>query len=174
MPTDLITSLGERKLALAAGNATQVAISHVALGDGAGGLFDPWPGMTALRRERARRPIDNRYFLNTNAWMIRSAFPPDTPSFAIREIGYFDTDGDLIAVTAGQDMDNRVAGGTAYNIEYTLDFSTAVDGVITVDAPDDELVQMGIALLTQQSQQALQHFTLAEAWRARFGRYPGA
>lgn len=174
MPTNLITKLGEQKLATAAGSGSQVAISDIALGDGNGAVYEPWHQMGGLRRELARRPIDTRSFLSSNSWLVRCEFPPSTPSFAVRELGFFDTDGDLIAVTAGTDMTARQTGGVAYIVEMVLDFTASVDGAVIVNAPDDDLVEFALATLSSQAVQALNHFNLTEAWRGQFGHYPGA
>lgn len=174
MPTTLITDLGETKLAQASGSGSQVVITEIALGDGNGAVYAPWFGMTALRREQARRAIDSRIFLSSNSWRVRAEFPPDTPSFFVREIGWFDEDGDLIAVTAGTDMTARQTGGLAYLAELVLDFSQVTDGLVIVNAPDDELVEFALASIAHQATNSLTLFHLNEAFHDAHGTYPGA
>ena len=67
MPITLLTDIAEAKITAAAGSATAVAITHIALGDGNGGNYAPSYAQTALRREKARRAILTRHLVDTNA-----------------------------------------------------------------------------------------------------------
>lgn len=136
---DIITSLGETKLAQAAGDGTQVEITHIALGDANGTAYDPDFEQTTLVGERARRPIENRIFGGNNSWTVTATFPTDTENFEVREIGFFDQDGDLIALYAGLDVVPRQTGVIEYVVKHVLNFSQVQSGLVVVNAPDDDV-----------------------------------
>jgi hypothetical protein len=143
MPNTLLTDVAEAKLAAAAGTGASVAISHIALGDGGGANYAPDYSQTALRRELAREAIQTRQLVEANAWRVKAEFDQNTPAFVVREIGFFDADGDLIALWAGLDVDGRQTGAISYLVDHVLSFSRVDDGLIYVDAPDDELLKVG-------------------------------
>lgn len=173
MPQTLLTDLAEQKLVAAAGSGTQVAITHVALGDGNGSNYSPGHAQTALQRERARLPIQTRTLLDDNAWRVTAEFDPNTPAFAVREMGFFDADGDLISVWAGNDVDPRQTGAVTYLVDHVLSFSRVATGLVIVNAPDDDLVEFALSTIASQARQSLQLFKLTEAYRADHGHYPG-
>ncbi|WPZ28191.1 phage tail protein [Sulfitobacter sp. OXR-159] len=141
MPTTLLTDIAETKITAAAGTGSAVAITHVALGDGNGSNYAPGHAQTGLRREMARQPIATRHIEGGNAWRVRAEFGPETPAFAVREMGFFDADGDLIAVWAGNDVEPRQTGAISYLIDHVLSFTRVADGLVIVEAPDDELAE---------------------------------
>ena len=137
MPSTLLTDIGEAKLAAAAGSDSFVAITHIAMGDGGGANYDPAYDQTALVNERARMAIESRIQIAPRQWKVKAEFPPETDAFAVREIGYFDGDGNLISVWAGLDVESRSTGVVSYLNEHVLDFSRVADGLVIVNAPDD-------------------------------------
>lgn len=145
----IITDLGETKLAQAAGDETEVAISYIALGDGNGATYDPTYDQTALVNERVRQPIESRIFQGDGSWVAKATFGSDTEAFYVREVGFFDGDGDLIALFAGVDMVPRQTGVIEYVSKHILNFSRVAEGLIVVNAPDDEVYEL--ALATAQS-----------------------
>jgi hypothetical protein len=162
MPVTLLTNIAVAKITAAAGSNSQVMITHIALGDGLGAAYDPSEAQTNLRRELARRPIESRAMIGGNSWHIRCEFPPDTPAFLRREIGFFDADGDLIAVNAGLDMQPLQTGAVSYLLTHILQFSRIAEGLIIVDAPDDELFDFAIATITAQAATDLTLFNIQE------------
>lgn len=171
MPTTLLTDIAEEKLAAASGSSSQVAITHIALGDGNGANYAPSYSQTALRRERVRQPIHIRNVVDNNAWRVKAEFDPDTVAFGVREIGFFDADGDLIAIWGGNDVVPRMTGAITYLVDHVLSFTRVADGLIIVDAPDDELFDLtivtGIALANLQLEQLRQ----GDVLRAQHGLY---
>ena len=165
MPVTILTDIAVERIRTAAGSGSQVAISHVALGDGLGTNYDPSYGQTALRRELARKPIERRYAHGDDSWRIKAEFAADTPAFMVREIGFFAPTGELIAIFAGTDIDPRQTGVITYLIDHTLTFSRAQSGVIIVDAPDDELFDFAAASLAAQASQSHIIFNLIKDLR---------
>ncbi len=144
MPTTLLTDIAEAKLTAAAGSGTQVAITHIALGDGNGGNYGPGFGQTSLQRELARQPIETRHIVGNNAWRVKAEFGPETPPFFVREMGFFDADGDLIAIWAGNDVVARQTGAITYLVDHVLSFTRVQEGLLIVNAPDDALFDLSV------------------------------
>lgn len=171
MPNTILTDVAEAKIALAAGNGPPVAISHVALGDGNGANYAPDYAQTSLKRELARKAIDSRHMIGGNAWRVKATFTPDTPSFQVREIGFFDAANTLIALWAGADIQSRQTGVIEYLVDHILDFRRVADGLIIVDAPDDKLVGFQVATLSSLAHIRLEQFKQSEVIRAEHGQF---
>lgn len=166
MPTTLLTDIAEAKITAAAGSGTAVAITHIALGDGRGASYAPNYSQTTLRREKARQAIQTRHIVGTNAWRVKAEFDPDTPAFAVREMGFFDADGDLIAIWAGNDVVARQTGAITYLVDHVLSFSRVADGLVIVNAPDDQAYDIAVATGTAIANLQLQQLRHADALRA--------
>ncbi|MFV0385659.1 phage tail protein [Paracoccus sp. (in: a-proteobacteria)] len=171
MPTTLLTDIAEAKITAAAGSAMAVAITHIALGDGTGSNYAPGHAQTALRRELARQPIGTRHLLGANAWRVKAEFGPDTAAFAVREMGFFDADGDLIAIWAGNDVVPRQTGAITYLVDHVLSFSRVADGLIIVNAPDDIIFDLAVTTGTAIANLQLEQLRQADAIRAASRTY---
>ncbi|QBR35759.1 transposase [Leisingera sp. NJS201] len=171
MPTTLLTDIAEAKITAAAGSGTAVAITHIALGDGNGANYAPSYSQTALQREKARQAIQTRHITGSNAWRVKAEFDPDTPAFAVREMGFFDADGDLIAIWAGNDVVPRQTGAITYLVDHVLSFSRVAEGVVIVNAPDDALYEHALATTATLATLALEQFHQAERLRALHGPF---
>jgi hypothetical protein len=162
MPTAILTTLGKSLIRTAAGDGSQVAISHVALGDGLGALYTPTKAQTGLRRELVRKPIDRRSALGDDSWRIVCEFAPETPAFQIREMGFFSEGGQLIAIWAGLDIDPRQTGVITYIVDFILNFSDLDGGLLIINAPDDELFDFALSTLRGQAAQDRAIFKIKE------------
>jgi len=171
MPTTLLTDIAEAKLTAAAGSGTQVAITHIALGDGNGANYAPSYAQTALQREMARQAIQTRHIVGTNAWRVKAEFDPDTPAFGVREMGFFDADGDLIAVWAGNDVVPRLTGAITYLVDHVLSFTRVADGLVIVNAPDDVLFDNSVRAATALANLQLEQLRQADTLRRLTGSY---
>jgi hypothetical protein len=82
-------------------------------------------------------------------------------------MGFFDADGDLIAIWAGNDVQARQTGAITYLVDHVLSFKRVGEGLIIVNAPDDALfdlsVQTGIALSNLQLEQLRQRDVIRQA-----------
>ena len=166
MPACILTTLGKTLIRNAAGDGSAVAISHVALGDGLGVAYDPAKTQTALRRERARQPIERRHALGADSWRVVAEFPPETPAFTIREMGFFTAANEMIALWAGLDIDVRQAGVIAYIVDHVLNFSDVDSGLVIIDAPDDDLFDLAILQIESHAILAAEQFRQALEIRA--------
>lgn len=172
MPKTILTDVAEAKVALAAGSSGPlVAISQVAIGDGNGVAYDPDFAQAALRNELARVDIQSRHLAGdgNNSWRIRAVFGLDTPSMAVREIGFFDADGDLISLWAGNDVDPQTLGPTEYVIDHVLTYSRVQDGLIVVNAPDDAVFDLAVVTARSLADLSLTQLKLVDAHRATHG-----
>jgi hypothetical protein len=151
MPMTLLTDIAVERIRTAAGDASQVAISHVALGDGLGAPYTPAFDQTSLRRELARVAIERRHALGNDSWRVKAEFPADTPAFMVREMGFFTSDGALIALWAGLDIDPRQTGIITYLVDHILNFSRVESGLVIVAAPEDELFDFALASIAHQA-----------------------
>lgn len=96
----LLTNVGVAKLANATALGEQVEITQMAVGDGNGALPTPNPAQTALVHELRRAPLNTLTIdpVNTNQIIAEQVIPEDVGGWWIREIGLYDSDGDMIAV----------------------------------------------------------------------------
>ena len=96
----LLTNVGAAKLANATALGEQVEITQMAVGDGNGALPTPNPAQTALVHELRRAPLNTLTIdpVNTNQIIAEQVIPEDVGGWWIREIGLYDSDGDMKAV----------------------------------------------------------------------------
>lgn len=96
----LLTNVGAAKLANATALGEQVEITQMAVGDGNGALPTPNPAQTALVHEQRRAPLNTLTIdpVNTNQIIAEQVIPEDVGGWWIREIGLYDSAGDLIAI----------------------------------------------------------------------------
>lgn len=96
----LLTNVGAAKLANATALGEQVEITQMAVGDGNGVLPTPNPAQTALVHELRRAPLNTLTIdpVNTNQIIAEQVIPEGVGGWWIREIGLYDSDGDLIAI----------------------------------------------------------------------------
>ncbi|MAY70781.1 MAG: hypothetical protein CME82_04910 [Halomonas sp.] len=95
----LLTDTGQAKIANAVALGTQIEITQMAVGDGGGNPVTPNSSATTLVNEVRRAPINAVQTDDDNpTWIvIEQVLPPDVGGWTIREVGVFDTAGDLIA-----------------------------------------------------------------------------
>ncbi|MBT9383331.1 phage tail protein [Pseudooceanicola sp. CBS1P-1] len=153
MPTTLLTDVAEQKINLAAGSGSAVVITHIAVGDGGGATYDPSNDQSALQNEVARVAVYQSELLAPNSWRVRAEFGVDTAAAYVREIGFFDQDGDLISVWAGADVVPRQTGAIAYLIDHVLNFSRVAEGLVIVkpDAEGTEYLSPDSLLKSQEA-----------------------
>ncbi|WP_417545686.1 phage tail protein [Marinobacter sp.] len=94
----ILTDVGQAKLANAIALGQTIDITDLAVGDGNGALPVPDTSRTALVNEVRRAPINlSEVDAQNPSWVVvEQVLPPDVGGWTIREIGVFDTEGDLI------------------------------------------------------------------------------
>jgi len=96
----LLTEVGKAKLANATALSTTLNLSKIAVGDGDGVAVTPTEDMTALVNQVWDGNIsDLRVDTNQSNWIVAETYiASDVGGFTVREVGLFDTSGDLIAI----------------------------------------------------------------------------
>ncbi|MBI4835935.1 MAG: phage tail protein [Candidatus Abawacabacteria bacterium] len=95
-----LTNIGLAKIANAEVTGIKVQITEAAVGDGNGAYYEPSQTQTALVNEVWRGSIETveLHPTNENQVVIEAAIPPEEGPFWIRELGLFDSEGDMVAV----------------------------------------------------------------------------
>ena len=138
----------------------------MALGDGNGSSYTPTGLETALRNELARKAIDRRQFLGGNTWRVKAEFGTGTPVINVREAGFFDESGDLVVICTFAENEERKTGAVTYLIDEVLNFSLVQDGLVYVEAPDDELFDLAVSVSTSLANLQLEQLRQADELRA--------
>lgn len=97
----LITNTGKAKIANSTVLGTKINLTTVKIGDSNGAYYNPTEDQTDLVNTKwsgtvGGVSIDSE---NSNWIVVQTILPATVGGFTIREIGIFDTDGDLIAIT---------------------------------------------------------------------------
>lgn len=139
----LLTAVGASKLSTALANGTTVDFKEFAAGDGGGSAYIPtvnagdYATQIALINEVYRADLDSKSIDaadNTIAKLTAKIPLSHSTSFTIREIGLYDTSGDLIAITIVPDQ-NFSAGLTDIYINSAIQISnTAVVNLTVTNA----------------------------------------
>jgi len=97
----LLTNIGVAKITNAAALGIKLSITEMAVGDGGGTLPTPTPNQTALINERRRAPINQLSIdpLNDAQIIVEQVIPENVGGWWIKEVGLYDEDGDLVAVS---------------------------------------------------------------------------
>lgn len=169
MPQTLLTSRALEKITIASGSeGTPVAVTHIAIGDGNGSNYTPSREQTALIREQARVPIARRHIIEPNAWRATAEFSADLDPFQVREVGFFDEDGELVAVWAGLDVEPATTGSFTFIAEHILSFSNVEQGLIVVNAPDDGVFDLAVKTATALATMRLEQMRQADVLHKHF------
>ncbi|HHB1602225.1 TPA: phage tail protein [Acinetobacter baumannii] len=105
------TTLGLQLLAQAESTGSQIRLTHMAVGDGGGQPIKLSSGMTQLVREKFRAVVNRVYQDPENdlKFTAELIIPANIGSFVMREIGVFDSNGNLFAVGNLPDITKPVA-----------------------------------------------------------------
>ncbi|MCK8583695.1 phage tail protein [Yersinia ruckeri] len=96
----LLTHVGAAKLANATALGTRLDITQMAVGDGGGTLPAPNPAQTQLIGEQRRAALNRLSIdpINTSQIIAEQVIPENEGGWWIREIGLYDSAGDLVAI----------------------------------------------------------------------------
>ncbi|MBH3164510.1 phage tail protein [Serratia marcescens] len=134
----ILTLAGAAKLALAAQTGQPMAISTMAVGDGAGATPTPSPEQTGLIGEQYRAALNALTIVSESANVISAEMiiPPEFGGFWIREVGLYADDGVLVAVGSLPDTyKSHLAEGSGRNsvIRVELAVSSTKDVQLLID-----------------------------------------
>ena len=96
----LLTEKGMAKIASALADKKQIHLQKMAVGDSNGQYYEPTSSQTQLRHEVWRGEMNTLTVEPNNPnWLIAEVIlPEDVGGWYVREVGVFDTDGELIAI----------------------------------------------------------------------------
>lgn len=131
----VVTTIGQSKIAASIGG-TALNLTTVRVGDGNGAAITPAPGMTDLvRRVGTAYPIisSGRDPLDATKWVVTTLIPEAAGPFDIREIGVFDSAGDMIAIAKHPWVEKRTpAQGLAMDLTIDVIFPVSETAQVTV------------------------------------------
>ena len=136
-----VTNVGAGKIATAMATGTAVNITKIAIGDGGGSAITPAPDMSALVHEVARIDITATERAEAAKTLTAIAeIAADVGGWTIRELGLYDSAGDLIAVCNYPDtikpvLTDGVASSVTVGMAIIVSSLAAV--TITVSASAD-------------------------------------
>lgn len=96
----LLTSIGIAKIANSQVTNETIDLTQMAVGDSNGAYYNPTQTATALKNETWRGPVSSVAIdeKNPNWVVIDGVIPASVGGFTIREVGLFDSNGDMIAI----------------------------------------------------------------------------
>ena len=110
----ILTDAGVAAVANAAALGRKVDIQQFAVGDGGGAYYQPTSDTTALKNEVWRGSVSSIELESSNIITATGVITSDVGGFTIRELGLFDSSGQLIAISNVPDTEKVViADGTA-------------------------------------------------------------
>jgi phage-related tail fiber protein len=141
------TTTGLALMTSAEAAGTQIRLTHMAVGDGNGNPVTPSEGMANLVRERYRAPV-NRVYQDpsiSNKFSAELIIPASTGGFTLREIGVFDSNGNLFVVGNLPDTYKPTSSEGAYS-----DAVVRVDFMVTNASIVQLIVDPNVVVATQQ------------------------
>ncbi|MCB4304696.1 phage tail protein [Clostridioides difficile] len=97
----ILTNIGKAKIANASIIGEKVDFAKIQLGDGAGSEYNPTEEQTVLKNVVWEGKVGNVTTDETmsNCLILESLIPASAGGFIVREIGYLDTEGNLLAIS---------------------------------------------------------------------------
>ena len=135
----LITNIGLAKLANAEITGNKVLVTQIAVGDGLNNsYYNPSQEQASLKHEVWRGAVTNRFIdsNNSNKAVFETHIPIDVGGWYIREVGAFDDDGYLIAISKVAESykpTNQQGGADEYLIRVPVLYSNTDSINILVD-----------------------------------------
>ena len=121
----IVTRKGHEKIAASMAEGAKVTLSRMAFGDANGASYEPVETQDALKNECYRGDVTKLLQDEKNPyWFIVEAMIPDeTGGFFIREVGLYDSDGDLFAVgKVPETYKPKLSSGSDKQIHFRLIF----------------------------------------------------
>ncbi|EQH19640.1 phage tail protein [Clostridioides difficile] len=97
----ILTDIGKAKIANASIVGEKVDFARIQLGDGGGNEYNPTEEQTVLKNVVWEGKVGNVKTdeAMTNCLILESLIPASAGGFVVREIGYLDTEGNLLAIS---------------------------------------------------------------------------
>lgn len=141
------TTVGLELMTEAEATGTQIRLTHIAVGDGNGNPITPSEGMTQLVRERYRATV-NRVWQDpviSNKFSAELIIPASVGGFTLREVGVFDSNGNLFVVGNLPDTYKPTGSDGAYS-----DTVIRVDFMVTNASIVELIIDPNVIVATHQ------------------------
>ncbi|WP_440029818.1 phage tail-collar fiber domain-containing protein [Chromobacterium amazonense] len=167
-----ITEAGLAGIWRATNDGVSAQITHIALGDAA---YEPDQSQTKLRAEKARYPISDGKRLSASQIHV-TAVADDAKAFWVREVGFFLSDGTLLAVWSDPKRALAYKSPDAeLLLAYDLALSALPPGSVTIESSGAglnltmaaELAALATAQISEQLRGVGRDDALAEQQRAQ-------
>lgn len=132
------TEIGLDKIQRAMFTEQNLELSTLSYGDGGGSYYYPNPIQTSLRHELGSCPvIDKRLDYDNNVTWFYSIIGATLPSGVIREVGLYDTEGDLCFVANTPDINKApTEEGTLVDVPIEIGIKNSYSQYITIPVLD--------------------------------------
>lgn len=137
----IFTKVGQAKIANAIALGKPMQIKYMAIGDGGGEVYEPDVNQTELRHEVYRSQVSSVIASDAdiNQIQVSMLVPANVGGFVIREVGHFDADGELLAVTKPPaDPKPALETGAAKDMQYNINI--IVDNMAAIELKVDPTV----------------------------------
>jgi len=131
----ILTEIGTAAIANATVLGQKIALTQFAVGDGGGSYYRPTKEMTALKGEKWRGEINSYEIDSSNPDLInvKAVIPALIGGFTIREMGLFDKDGRLIAISNTPDsVKITTDSGAVKEMEMVMEFLVSNANIVSI------------------------------------------
>lgn len=131
----ILTNIGKASIANASALGTKVDFKFMALGDGNGNYYNPTEIQTQLVGEVYRSQINHVQLDDENDnWITLSmVIPSSVGGFTVREVGIFDTEGNLLAIGKYPETYKPVlADGSSKDLTINMILEVSNTSVVTI------------------------------------------
>ncbi|WP_323957481.1 phage tail-collar fiber domain-containing protein [Aeromonas caviae] len=141
------TAVGLELMTKAEATGTQIRLTHFAVGDGNGNPITPSEGMTQLVRERYRATVNRVWqdHLIANKFSAELIIPASEGGFTLREVGVFDSNGNLFVVGNLPDTYKPTGADGSYS-----DTVIRIDFMVSAAAIVQLIIDPNVVIATHQ------------------------
>ena len=162
----ILTEIGTAAIANATVLGQKIALTQFAVGDGGGSYYRPTKEMTALKGEKWRGEINSYEVDSSNPDLInvKAVIPAMVGGFTIREMGLFDKEGRLIAISNTPDsVKITTDSGAIKEMEMVMELLVSNANIVSIQ------VNPTVSIATKKDIE--QHNESANAHKKQFHQY---
>lgn len=156
----ILTTIGQQKMAAAIAGGAPIALHELAVGSGvADAYYSPLESQNTLQTEVWRGLLNSLETdpTNPNYCIAEAVIPTNVGGFTIREVGIFDTAGDLIAIGKFPETYKPVTtSGTSKELVIRFIFEVANASVVNLTV-DPSFIMASVAYVNKMSRR-MGHF----------------
>lgn len=169
----LVTDIGVAAIANAALLGNKIDITDFAVGDGGGSYYQPTANMTKLRNQKWKGKVTAVELVENspNVLRISAVLPSDVGGFTIREMGTFNSSGQLIAISNTPDMEKVIISeGVSSELQAVIEIAVSNAEVVNFTVDPTVIIATKKDIQTHAANQDL-HTTAAKqkSWNEKPG-----